>query len=243
MREQWLLVVAPIILLVGLAVLIAAVRAPTFSAETRLSVGGTELPTDSSVSNFVLGTASLAATYSRLVTSSTVVQSTSTALGIPPEEVAENLEATPIPESPVFRVIASSATAEDAVVLANQASQSLIASLELSPDSPETLNLLADVRDAAQDVADADGVAERAEAQLRLTTARGLYQERQEQITRGSLIQVLNPATTATSDQPSILQRLGFVGLIGGLAVGATLATLRANSIRKRRPDLPSLSL
>lgn len=234
LRRHWPVAAVPVLIFVMLAIVISWARTPVFTAEARLNVGGTDLPTES-VSNFVIGTQTLAATYSRLVTANEVLLGASEASGIPPEEVYGKVDASPIPESSVFRVEARAATADDAVVLANAAAESLIAFVgERGRDTAETRRLAGLVRTAAEDVENAQTAGAREEARLRLETYRTLYSEQVTSSASGSTVQVLNPAGTATSDRSSVLQRLGFVGLIGGLAVGITLASIRANSDRPR---------
>ena len=46
---------------------------------------------------------------------------------------------------------------------------------------------------------------------------------------RRAELQVLSPAGGAQSDRTSKLELLAFIGLLIGIAVGATLASIRAN--------------
>jgi hypothetical protein len=66
-------------------------------------------------------------------------------------------------------------------------------------------------------------------ARLRMDTLRQDYQEQQGGVGGAGSVQVLSPALDAISDRSSFLQRIGFLGLLAGAALGAALATVRAN--------------
>lgn len=240
-KKNWRIVMIPVVLFVVFAILISWARTPTYTAEATLNVGGTALPADQSVSNYVLAQQNLAAQYSRLVTANEVLAAAVSSTGLPPGRVFDHVSASPIPESSVFRVDATATSAGDAITIANAASASLIKYIAQSgQDTSATSRLLAQVRQAAEDVQNATSVGEKEAAQLRLETFRQLYQDRQAGLANSGIVQVLNVAGTASSDRSSVLQRLVFVGLLGGLAVGATLATFLANSDRRLRVPTPA---
>jgi hypothetical protein len=45
-------------------------------------------------------------------------------------------------------------------------------------------------------------------------------------VPRGATLDVLNPATGATSDRNAIAERYGLIGALGGLVIGIVLVTL-----------------
>ncbi len=55
-------------------------------------------------------------------------------------------------------------------------------------------------------------------------------------MSHGAIIEVLNPASSATSNRSSITERYALVGLAAGLVMGAALALL-VYSIRRRWVD------
>ena len=55
---------------------------------------------------------------------------------------------------------------------------------------------------------------------------------------RGAIIQVLNPAASATSDRSSVAERYGIVGAVAGIIIGAALTLLLASVRSKRRGRL-----
>jgi hypothetical protein len=55
-------------------------------------------------------------------------------------------------------------------------------------------------------------------------------------ISRGAIIQVLNPAASASSDKRSIAERYGIIGAAAGVVLGAAVALMVANLRRRRWP-------
>jgi hypothetical protein len=95
------------------------------TAETRLFVSATAvrpeaLPGATAAAN------SLAATYARLATTQPVLAPVADDLGLPIAELVEAVTATPLPESPIVRIIARSATSDGAVDIANGVAASLL---------------------------------------------------------------------------------------------------------------------
>lgn len=257
-RLHWRLALAPVAALLLLAFLIALVRPPTYTASARLTVGGVELPSQS-IQNFVGGTQALAATYSRVVNADSVVQPVAQKLGLEPGDVSSRLAGSPVPESSIFFIEAKGDSAGQAVSLANEATTSLITFVRRSSTSDtRSEEILTRVREAAQEVQRAEATQARQDAafevnpssqnelaaaeasgnvqaaRLKLETFKSIYEEAQQGlIGTTNVVQILNPADGAASDRGSVLQRLLFIGLIGGLAIGATLAMLRANTLRR----------
>ena len=71
--------------------------------------------------------------------------------------------------------------------------------------------------------------ADRDAAELVAGAARDAYKASQASRVSAGQLQVLSPAVRAQSDRTSKLQLLAFIGLLIGIAVGATLASIRAN--------------
>ncbi len=178
-----------------------------------------------------------------------VVRRVARRLDLPQGEVRSSITASSTVGSPVVRIQAVSSSASAAVSLANATSAALIAyvngvndgdgaaqeqllkkfraatvrvnrltsrvkALGASGSESAELNKARAARDAAELVAGAVSAAYKASQEGRASAGR---------------LQVLSPAGQAQSDRTSKLQLLAFIGLLIGIAVGATLASIRAN--------------
>jgi len=72
-----------------------------------------------------------------------------------------------------------------------------------------------------------------AAATLEMRTLSGLYRSSQEGQASTDVLQVISPATSASSDAGAFRQRLLFVGLVAGLVAGLALVLMRE---RRARP-------
>jgi capsular polysaccharide biosynthesis protein len=206
-----------------------------------------------------VATEALAAQYSRTIAAQGVTRRVARSMGIAPRTVAARVSATPIPESPVIKIVATATDPREAVRLANLSSTALISfTAELNRANPDTPRLLRRFREASRDliVARSRVTARRREhtqspsessrrrlqtaqvdrdvAQLRTETARQAYDASIRGETPTTMINPLTPAVAASSDRSSKLQLFGFVGFVAGLALGLALATLRANAVLRR---------
>lgn len=250
-RTNWPWVAVPVLLTVVLAFAVGLTRTPTYTAESRLVVGGTTANT--SLTQSVLGNQTLASVYARLITSDPVTTRIANETGSDQEESAASLSASPIPESPIIRVEATADTDDKAIDLANAASAALVETV--SSDSQDTTQLdvlLRQVSTAEREANDARVVRDRAQrrfdasptqanerrlnnaegnlraAQLKVNALSEAYQQETLQRTGDTSLEVLNPARSATSDRSSTLQTLVVIGLLGGLAIGLALAAYQA---------------
>ena len=71
-----------------------------------------------------------------------------------------------------------------------------------------------------------------AAANLQVRTLSGLYRDSQQGQAATDVLQVISPATSASSDAGALRQRLLFVGLLAGLAAGLALALLTERRAR-----------
>jgi hypothetical protein len=194
-----------------------------------------------------------------------VLESVHRKLVLSPDAAVSEISAEPIPNSPVFRVIATAANGPAAVRLANVASSALIA-YEGSANtySPESRRLLHDYRAASLSLAHAEATvaraqrdytalpdaarkaglesaqAGRASASLRTQALASAYQLSAESTDTTELVSLLSGAVTAESNHKSKIELLGFVGLLAGLVVGCALAVLREQRGGFRRPAFES---
>ncbi len=130
-RNHWQLIVVCTMLGVLFGAAFGVVRKPTYTAQARLVVGKTaQLSNLASIPGLDAAGQSLAASYSRLVTTDAVLNDAAKRLG---GSLDGSLSASPIPLSPVVLVEASAKTSDGAVALAKAGSAALV-------DAVETLN-------------------------------------------------------------------------------------------------------
>jgi capsular polysaccharide biosynthesis protein len=252
LRRYWFLPALLVVLLGALAAAVALARDPTYEAETLLVVGKVDVETPG-LSGFVATTESLASAYSRAVQTDAVLRPAGREVGESPGEVGSKVSASPVPESPVFRVRAESSSEKSAIALANATSRSLVTYIgEINRSSPREndviqqltdalveLNRLEDRRDQLRATvrqtpteANRDALA-RAEAEVQTTRLRtrtlGTAYRASQSESATNLVQVLAPARDASSDRRQKLQLFVLIGVGAGLALGIALARLRAN--------------
>lgn len=253
LRSHPVVAVLPVILFVGAAVALALTRSPTYTAEAKLAVGPVDV-TSPGLPGLVVASQSLATVYSRAIDARRVTAPVARRLHTERADVASRLSASPVPESPVFRVRARADSSEAAIRLANLGSESLIDyTRTLSASREERRRLLRRYRAAAEDlgaaVADRDRLrARRAsersliragarveEERLRAEALKANYRRASEQgQAHAELVTVLAPASSATSDRTSKLQLWAGAALAAGLLLGAALAIWRAARLRDR---------
>lgn len=256
-----------VICAVAMAVLGAAAGAAgksTYTAAATLQVGKVN-PNSPGFYGFVQSASDLATAFSRAITAAPVLATVHQKLGLSPDEAVGQLSAEPIPNSPVFRLIASAPSAPAAVRLANVTSQALIAyEGAANTYSPESQRLLYDYRAASLELARAEArvagatrdyaadpdaarkaglesaQAGRAAASLRAQALGSAYQLSAESTDTTELVSLLSGAVTAESNHKSKIELLGFIGLLGGLVIGCALAVLREQRGGYRRAAFES---
>jgi hypothetical protein len=259
LRRYWYLVLIVTGLFTAAGIYGAKQRTPVYTAETRLAVGRVDT-TPGTLSTFSGAAQALAAQYSRSIGADGVTTRAARRLDVPPAEVAGRLGATPIPQSPVMKLMAKGSTAGDAVRLANAGAAALIDyTTTLNRSNPDADRLLRMYRETSARVLVLRRTLDRARkrhnaspsaktrgrvdaarvdlssAQLQLDTLRATYDETGRSQGSTSLLQVLTPARAAESDRSRYLQTFGFVGFAVGLAVGVALAMLLATARVRRR--------
>jgi uncharacterized protein involved in exopolysaccharide biosynthesis len=230
-----------------LAIALAMLRAPTYTANAELGIGRVDVSTYS-IPGWVSASRELAASYSRTLSTSAVTAALARELRTTPAAINSRLSASPIPESPVIQVTAHGSSERDAVRLANGATHGLIRYVkQLNRSNPDSGRLLGEFKRAAVGLrearearalaagsagsADLDELDARiAAAALEVKTLNGLYRASRQGQAATDVIQVLSPAVLARSDSAAFLQRMLFVGLVAGLALGLAVALLRARA-------------
>jgi capsular polysaccharide biosynthesis protein len=249
-RRSLPLVILPIILLVAGAVAYGLYRAPTYTSEARLNVGGLTLTTQT-LPGYTAAVQQLAVAYSRAIDAAPVVTPVARKLHLSPVDVANRVSATPVQGSPVIRIRGTAKNAGDAVRLADAVSTSLVNyAFKLNSGASDSGRLLQDFRTAVTRVEAASARAQRLGpknpryttaktrediARLKAQTAGALYQQSVSGQATTNLVQRLAPAAPATSDRDSVMQQFIAGALVAGLLIGVGLALLRANSLTARR--------
>jgi capsular polysaccharide biosynthesis protein len=262
-RRHWLLVAFITLLFTGAGVAVALVRKPAYTAGTRLVVGRIDVSAPGALGSFTVATQAIASQYSRSIDAEGITHRVAPKAGLTPAQVASRVSATPIPESPVIKVSAQGTSAADAVRLANLASSALVTfTTQLNRSNPDTSRLLTRFTASSRDVVVQEAELRRLSrsyvarptkakrdqmqatevklrvAELQRDTLRDAYDASTQSQAATSLVQVLERASGAVSNRLRYLQFLGFIGFVAGLAVGLTLATLRANRLLRRRLGL-----
>jgi capsular polysaccharide biosynthesis protein len=258
--RHWPLVLLPVVFMVAAALALGLQRDPVYEAETRMTVAGIDVTQPGGLSGLAIAGPTLASTYSRSVDAEGVIEPVADKLGMNPEQVRRRVSATPVPDSPIFRVRATAAEGERAIRLANATAEAItdyVALLARPTDS--TSALFEDYRRAANEYynalerrraaesrfgsteLDSDRarmIAARAEAnaaELRLDGVRESYIRSISARTTAPGAQQLSKATGSTSDKNAKLQIYLFAGAVAGLLAGIALASLRANRLLRRR--------
>ncbi len=239
-RRRWRWALAPVVVLVALALFAGLVRTPTYTARTRLAVGGLSATNPASLTGFADAAQQLAQTYSRSVQGDGVVGDVARHMNADPEQVRSHLSAAPIPETPVFTLSGTADSQGGAIKLSTLASQALVAEVDRASQADparlldeyrtaeldrERLSNRVDALAATGGAPLASAQAELAAAEAHSTALRSAYGASQE---NGTVpLQVIQRADQAGSDRLSRLQLLIFVALVFGLVLGMGLALFR----------------
>ncbi len=260
MRRHWRLVLAPVVGLLALALFVGLARTPTYTAGTRLAVGGLNATNPASLTGFADAAQQLAQTYSRSVQGDGVVGDVARRTNMSPQQVRSHLSAAPIPQTPVFTLAATSGSRGGAMQLSILASQALVGEVDRASQA-DPARLLDEYRTAELEreqvskrvnalTATGGGALAAAQAELlaaeaRATSLRNAYGVSQQSGTVP--LQIIQRADQASSDRLSVLQLLAFVAVVLGLVLGMALALFRDSpfyeptiaaigSLRRRSP-------
>jgi capsular polysaccharide biosynthesis protein len=253
MRRHWVVVLLCVIVCVGLGAAGGLARHPNYTARSKLSVGHINLSAPGALSGYAQATEALATTYSRAIDAEAIVKPVAQATHLSEKTVRKRLSASPVPQSPVFRVEAIGPNAAAAVALANTAANTLVTYVtDLNRATPDSGRLFvrfqhavaeANVHKATrQRIAKAIAASKTPSselqtalvnsnsaidtAELRVQALRKAYVTALEGQSSTELAQILAPATQGTSDKRRKLEITGFLGLVVGLLIGAALASL-----------------
>jgi capsular polysaccharide biosynthesis protein len=255
---NWWVVLVAVLVFAFIGAVVAIVRTPTYTATAKLAVGRIDINSPGALSGYAVATQALATGYSRTITAQAVVKPAAAQTDMSVSEAENSLTATPVAESPVFRVDATSVSKSTAIDLANASSHALVRyAARLNQDNPDSARLYRQYRTATvlrkiaeqelhsateaasseptgtalADVAQAQSSADAAD--LRANALGKAYTASVQGQAATQLIQILSPATDATSDRRSVLMILVFVGAVLGLLIGGVLATWRESRLNR----------
>ncbi|HWE34133.1 MAG TPA: Wzz/FepE/Etk N-terminal domain-containing protein [Solirubrobacteraceae bacterium] len=244
-RYKWWILLAAVVLAVAGAAY-GVVRKPVYNASSTLNVGKVN-PNSPGFYGYAQSASDLATTYSRAITATAVLNHVKKTTGIPADTAAGRLTAEPIPNSSLFRIVATGPSSTSAVALANQAANGVVsfeAGYNYNGDAAAALksfqqaaraNVQAQARvrhlgggsgansnpalQAAQVAANT--------AQMRANALSNTYQQALEAQPASNLVSLLTSAVSATSDKTKKLELFAAIGLLAGLVIGTLVAVLR----------------
>ena len=246
------------VLLAAAGVFLGYNRAPTYTASSQLLVGNLSISDPSAIPGAVSASRSLADVYARLIYANEVRENIDEATeGSPPATV----DATQIVETPLVRVVATSASEDDAVAYSNAGAKALsnyVNNLK-SPGSDvdpvakryraaalvynQKLQELKQLKDRFGSSVNSDEQAQLNDAESEVQTAKlkrtalgAIYQRGQNIRIAQPSLNVFVSAKSASSDRAPTMQITGGIGLAAGLVLGIAVAMLRT-ARRARRQD------
>jgi capsular polysaccharide biosynthesis protein len=258
-RRHWLMIAIFGIVFAAAGGALGYSKAPTYSAQARLVVGGDNLTTQS-IPGYAVGVQSLASAYSRAISADTLVRKTASAVSRPVPDVQASLSASPIPESPLILVEATGASSPEAVQLANSGARQLIRFVANDNSARLTADILRRYRKARAKLAGAqrrlngyrDSFGRKTNlsasrltrlqnaqaavdvAQLQSRSLSDAYSARQAAASEKSVVRVLAVASRTRSDRRSTVERLTLAGFVAGLVLGCGAAILRLGRRQRR---------
>jgi capsular polysaccharide biosynthesis protein len=263
LRRYWLVALLPVILFGALGVAYGSQRQPTYTASSRLIVGGLQLNTSGAQAGFATAVQGLSEAYSRAVTADDVIGPVARQFRTTPDAIRGSLNGTPLPNSPIFTITAAYPSQRGAVQLANATSQALLRYLQkLYGNNPATQRLLRAYRQASETANtksalaavrkkryDATSSSANRDAYVRAKSqadSAALDQETigdQYRAASGSnvgsstIVQVLSGASAASSDHKAAVEKFGVIGVVIGLIIGLGAALALANRrVQRTRP-------
>lgn len=260
-RYWQLLLVFPALFVAG-ALFYGLHRSPVYKAETRLNVGRIDVVAQATP-GYVQATQSLASAYGQAATAEAVIDPTAARLGLSPNVLTARIDGTAVPNSSIVAIDGKGPTAASAMRAANATAATLTAYVaDLNSTSPDSTRLLRSFRSASLVAGRDSAAAQRATrafnlnptvanraavaranatlaaANLRRDTLSALYTQAQQNGGTSASLSVLTSATSASSDRGTVLQRVVFIALVAGLALGVAVSVLLANQLTRRARPL-----
>lgn len=255
-RRYWYLVLLPVLVFVPVAIIVAAVRTPKYTAESRLVVGRLNVSTPGAVQGYSQTAIDLASTYPLVVPAYGVIDPVARALHIPAGQVRSDVTSSEVPDSAIVRIDATAHSAGIAIALANAVSHSLVAYLQkLNAQDPDVALVGAQLSAAELKLARAQAAlpvpqgtslettiqqtAAAQTAQAEVNALSQYYTLTVENEAPSPLIQPVAFAASASSDRTSKLELAVVAAAAAGLFIGLALALLQANLAVRKALTLP----
>ncbi|HEY2652303.1 MAG TPA: hypothetical protein VGI50_10305 [Solirubrobacteraceae bacterium] len=243
------LVILPAIFLLAAGIVAGTKKHQTYTASAMINVGKSDIITQATP-GYVQAAQVLASSYSRVVMSQHVSVPVARALGEPLSTVSSDITAAPIPGEPTFTITATSASPQGAMQLANAAVNAVVKFANVSQTQQGSPGQLLGRFVGAQSRADS---LHSKSASLAAKLAAGGTGVTQSQVTKAQVasqvaalqaqaagnayttlmengvapvLDVFNPATYATGNRTSNIEKYAVVGLVAGLVLGMALAAL-----------------
>jgi len=255
-RSGWFIVLALTLAAVAGAAALTLRGGTDYTARSQLAVAPPNLEQPGALTGFSDAAQGLAASYSRSVSADAVLDRTARATGLSRGQVRARIDATSVPDSPVFRISAQGGSPEDAARLANAATTALVGYVRANAGESGG-DPLAAYREAAAEAAAAANVLERVEGDYsalqtpanaeRLETAQTEFDVadlrasalRESYLESGgaaaALVRVETEADAGTAVADKSWQKYVFAAGVAGLLIGMALALLRAQARARRR--------
>jgi capsular polysaccharide biosynthesis protein len=262
LRRYWLVAILPVILFGALGVAYGKQRQTTYTASSRLIVGGLQLNTSGAQAGFATAVQGLAEAYSRAVTADNVIGPVARQFRTTPDAIRGSLNGTPLPNSPIFTITAVYPSGNGAVQLANATSKALLRYLQqLYGNNPATQRLLRAYRNASSTANAKNALAAERKQRYddnKTNSNRDAYVRAKSQadsavldqqaigdqyraasgsnVGSSTIVQVLSGASAATSDHKATMEKYGVIGVVIGLIIGLGAALALANRrVRRMR--------
>jgi capsular polysaccharide biosynthesis protein len=116
--RRWPLVLVVMLVCAAAGAAVGLKRSPTWSASSTVNVGRVDVRVQA-LPGYVAGAETLAAAYSRIADSQAIAGPAGRTLGMSPAHVASHVTATPVPGSPMFRIIGTGASQAQAIRITN----------------------------------------------------------------------------------------------------------------------------
>lgn len=239
--RHFLLFVLPILVLAGAGVGYGMLRQAQYTAETKVSIGQLALTTQG-VPGYLTAAANLAAAYARTVDAPPVAAAAAEVAGISRGEAQAALSSSAVPNTPLFRIEATYTDEQDAIEMANAATDAMILHvLNLNRRANTRGEVLAKYRRAALKASELRLAVSRnprsvdlrgrlAVATLRQNALKNIYYQSAFGEVTQNLLQVIVRADHASSDRAEELGKWALVGGLLGLLIGLALVAGRASS-------------
>jgi capsular polysaccharide biosynthesis protein len=242
-----ILALAPAVLLVFLAVVLAGVRSPVYTSRASINVGRVDVPAFT-LQGVTIGNATLALGYARFVSAPPVVAAAAGAAHVSTDDAASRISASPVPNSTLIVVEAKGSSKQQAQQLANGTALGLIRYVRDLTARQQQSGVLHSFRDALAATQARLEILQSLErthspssplvrqAQLDYQTAKlreqsvgQRYLSQEVSPAPQNLLQLAVPATSASSDLVSVLERMALIAVAVGLVLGVAMALWVAN--------------